>query len=257
MDKNLHAGHRQRLRARANSSELNNMEEHQILELMLTYVIPRADTNPLAHRLINTFGSLGNVLDAKVEDLEKVSGVGNKTASFISEIKHFFFAYNKSKLGSVTKITNMQTLTQFVGTLLKTKPIEQFYAIYLENNGTVKNHTLISSGTVNQSAVSVKKIMEQAIAVNACSVVVCHNHPGGRALPSAEDDKLTRAIAASLAINGVGFVDHVIIGAENKYYSYREQGLIEKYTQSTLDMLLESDQETARFVMQPKFTFFD
>ncbi len=257
MKENLHAGHRSRLRERANNSEFNNMDEHQILELLLTYVIPRADTNPIAHRLINTFGSFANVLDAKVEDLIKVNGVGNKTANFISSIKHFFFAYNKSKLSKVTKINNMQSLLVFVGNLLSAKINEQFYAIYLDNNGTVKRYELISSGSVNQAAVSVKKIMEQAISANACSVAVCHNHPGGKALPSAEDDKLTKAIALSLTINGVGFVDHVIIGAENKYYSYRQQGLIEKFTKNALNILLETGDEKTKAVMQPKFEFYD
>lgn len=257
MKENLHIGHRTRLRERANNSEFNNMDEHEVLELLLTYVIPRSDTNPIAHRLINTFGSFSNVLDAKVEDLVKVNGVGNKTANFLSSIKHFFACYNKSKLSEVTKINNMQSLLKFAGNLLSLKPNEQFYAIYLENNGTVKRYDLISSGSVNQAAVSVKKIMEQAISCNACSVAVCHNHPGGKALPSAEDDKLTKAIALSLTINGVGFVDHVIIGTDNKYYSYRQQGLIEKFTKNALNVLLESGDENARAVMQPKFEFFD
>ena len=257
MKKNIHTGHRARLRELAKVTEFQNMEEHQVLELMLTYVIPRSDTNPLAHKLINTFGSLAKVLDAKPEELVKVKGIGEKSANFISSLKHFFFAYNKSKLSEVTKINNMQTLLSYVTNLLSGKTNEQFYAIYLENNGTVKRYDLIGSGTVNQTAVSIKKIMEQAISCNACSVVVCHNHPSGKALPSAEDDKLTKAIALSLTLNGVNFIDHVILGYDNKYYSYRQLGLIDKFVANAVSILSESEPDKAKVAMQPKYEFFD
>ncbi len=256
MEQNIHAGHRLRLREKALKSNFENMPEHEVLELLLTYVIPRSDTNPLAHKLINTFGSFANVLNASPQQLKKIDGVGDKTAHFLATIKNFFYVYNTSSLNQVEKINNMQSLLKFASTLLNAKPVEHFYAIYLENNGTVKHYELINSGTTNQTAVNIKKIMEQAILYNACSVAVCHNHPGGRAYPSAEDDKLTKAITMSLSINGVNMIDHVIIGSENKYYSYRQSGLIEKYVKSALDALSD-DVVKGKFAMQSKYEFND
>ena len=125
MEENLHDGHRNRLRELAFKNNFKNMEQHQLLELLLSYVIPRKDTNPIAHRLIKKFGSFTGVLDASKEDLVQVDGVGNTTASFIASLKHFFYAYNAGKINSSSKITNVKEAVEYTEKLFKGKNIEE------------------------------------------------------------------------------------------------------------------------------------
>lgn len=228
MEENLHNGHRNRLREMAYKSDFKNLEQHQLLELLLTYVIPRKDTNPIAHKLIKEFGSFSGVLDAKLEDLMKVKGIGEKTANFLVSIKHFFFAYNKNKNGSNSVILNTAQAVEFIKPFLESKPYEEFYVVCIDNLNKVKLCEFISSGAVNKTSVDVRKIMEVVFKSGVGNVIVCHNHPSGSPNPSFADDKLTKALLTTLCINGINLLDHIIIG-ENSFYSYNKSGIINKF----------------------------
>lgn len=237
IDKNKHVGHRKRLRESANNVGLCNMQEHQVLELLLSYVIPRKDTNPIAHDLINKFGSFAQVLQANEEDLLKVEGVGEYAASFITFIKEFFSYYKLSKLNKKVSIKNTAQAVEYCGELLSDKTEEEFYAVFLNNNGSVIHYEKISSGTVNASQVNIKKITECAFKFNSANVILCHNHPNGTNNPSQNDKISTRAMVISLHLNGVNVLDHIII-AEDTSFSFARNGLIEKYVEELNEMFV-------------------
>lgn len=228
MKENLHVGHRNRLREMAYNNNFKNLEQHQLLELLLSYVIPRKDTNPIAHKLIKEFGSFSAVLDAKVEQLIKIDGIGNKTANFLVSIKHFFYAYNKTKNKTSAVITNTAQAVEFIENILQFKNVEEFYVICIDNLNKVKHYENISSGVVNKTNVDVRKVMEVVFKSNVSNVIICHNHPMGDSEPSPADDKLTKALITTLILNGINLLDHIII-SENGFYSYSKSGLLSSY----------------------------
>lgn len=238
MEENLHKGHRERLREMAYNTNFKNLEQHQLLELLLSYVIPRKDTNPIAHRLIKTFGSFSGVLDAKREDLEKVDGIGAKTANFLVSIKHFFYAYNSTKENKNAVILNTADAVNFLKPYVQFKSVEEFYVVCIDNSNKVKLCEFVSSGVVNKTNVDIRKIMEIVFKSNASNVIICHNHPSGNATPSYSDNKLTKAVLTTLTLNGITLLDHIII-SDNDYYSFNKSGLISKYL-SEVKALLSS-----------------
>lgn len=228
MAEHLHTGHRQRLRESSYKNNFKNLEEHQLLELLLTYIIPRRDTNPIAHRLINNFGSFKGVLDAKLEDLVKVEGVGNKTANFLVSLKHFFYAYNHGKIQDKTKITTSNDAAEYAKRHFAGKNVEECYVICLENNCKVKHCELISSGSSNKTDVNIRKVLEVGFKASCSNIIFMHNHPEGDPNPSISDNKLTKALVTVLAYNNMCLVDHIIV-SQKQYYSYKNSGLLERY----------------------------
>ncbi|MBR2468459.1 MAG: DNA repair protein RadC [Clostridia bacterium] len=250
MAEQIHSGHRSRLRESSYKNNFQNLEEHQLLELLLTYVIPRRDTNPIAHRLINYFGSFTAVLDAKIEDLVKIEGVGEKTANFLVSIKHFFYAYNKGKVKPDEYIKSPDVAAAYANRYFKGKTVEEFYVVCLEADCKVKHCELISTGSVNKTDVSTRKVLEIAFKTNASSVMVMHNHPEGGPEPSMADNKLTKVLSTVLAYNNIALVDHMIV-SKKEYFSYKRNGLIDEYRAEF------AKEQGYPFVMQNPCTYGD
>lgn len=244
MEENLHGGHRERLRELAFKNNFRNMEDHQLLELLLSYVIPRKDTNPIAHRLIKRYGNFTAVLDADKDDLVKVEGVGNTTASFLVSLRHFFYAYNMGKLNESSKISNVRDAVTYTEKLFKGKTNEEFYIICIDGNNNVKLCENISIGTSNKANVDIKKVVEIAYKSKSPNVIIAHNHPNGVSRPSFADDKLTKAILTTMALSNISLLDHIII-AKSDFFSYRNSGLISQYLKEASSIIGET------FVMQP------
>lgn len=226
--KNIHSGHRDRLRKLAHNVGLNKMQEHQALELLLTYVIPQRDVNPLAHALINKFGSFSGVLDASKEDLMTVKGVGEKTAYFLSGLKDFFFLYKENKLDAKQTIKNTKDAVDFISHVLTDKLHEEMYVICIDGLNNVKKCELINKGNSNSVSINIRKITEIVLSSNTHNIILCHNHPNGSSKPSLADDKLTKTLLTSLTLNNIHFLDHIIIGSDD-FYSYYLSGKLEMY----------------------------
>lgn len=233
---NIHKGHRTRLRQVAQMNGINKMQEHQALELLLTYVIPQKDVNPLAHLLINKFGSFSEVLDAKKHELLTVKGVGENTACFLSSFKDFFFLYKENKQEQKTAIKNTKEAVAFVSATLNDKLQEELYVLCIDGLNLVKRFEQVSKGTSNATNVNIRKITEVVISSNTHNVIVCHNHPNGLATPSLADDKLTRALFMGLALNSITLLDHIIIGT-NDFYSYNVSGKIDTYQKELKNLM--------------------
>ena len=233
---NLHEGHRERLRRRALDNGLDDFNEHQVLELILSFYLPRVDTNPIAHRLIKEFGSLAKVLEAKSVDLLKVDGIGEKCAAFIELIPQILKAYKKSKMQANPSITSPLQAFEYLGEMVKFVPHEEFYLICLDSKSKVLFTKMLAKGNTNQVALNLQQITQIALQTSASGVILVHNHPSGNSDPSAEDIVLTKKVYLALSLNGICVMDHIIISKDN-YYSFNKSGLFNMFTKEFNSML--------------------
>lgn len=220
---NIHEGHRKRMKERFMKSGLDDFAPHNVLEFLLFYSIPRGDTNPIAHRLIDAFGSLSGVFDATPEELMKVSGVGESTAILISMIPQMARKYLEDKADAVNVVggcgdIGAYLLPKFVG-----RTNEALMMVSIDNKNKVISCSVVAEGTVDSAKVSRRKVMEEAMKVKATRVILAHNHPRGVAVPSAEDVAMTREIGRLFAQVGIELVDHIII-ADDDYVSMVASG---------------------------------
>lgn len=210
-----HSGHRKRLRERYRLEGLEGFAPHEVLELLLLYARPRGDVNPLAHELLNTFGSLKGVLEATPQQLTGVSGVGEETAAFISMIVPLFRRYSLCLAEERKSISSTSEARQYCQALLAGQRTERFYAICLGANRSVLGRRLIAQGTVGEVAAYPRLIVETALNLNAHGVIICHNHPDGAPEPSPEDLTATHHLYRVLGALDIQLLDHVIVAGDS------------------------------------------
>lgn len=219
-----HDGHRQRLRARFVAEGLDDFTQEQVLELLLFYSIPRIDTNEIAHDLVAQFGSLSQVLEAPVQELMKVPGIGENSAVLLHLMAEISRYYQVNRNMNEKVLSTMEACGRFLIPYFVGRRNETVFLLCLDAKCKMLCCREISEGTVNAAGVSVRKVVETALAVNATSVVLAHNHPSGVALPSPEDVVTTKRIAAALQAVDVTLVDHLII-SDDDYVSVRQSKL--------------------------------
>ena len=196
----IHDGHRQRVYDRFRKEGLDSFSPHNVLEMLLFYSIPRAETNEIAHRLIERFGSIAAVFDAPESELVKVTGVGERSAMLIKMIPQLSRYYMTDKTADVIINSSRQAgeylLPRYVG-----RSVETVMMVCLDNKNKVINTTIVHEGSVNVSEVSVQAIASVALQSKASAVILAHNHPDGVALPSNDDIATTKVICRSLGDN--------------------------------------------------------
>ena len=215
----MHKQHRQRMKERFLREGIEHFEPHNVLELLLFYSIPQKDTNETAHKLIERFGSLSAVFDAPFSELIKIEGVKEHSATLIKLIPELAKRY-VSETGSFSG-TFLPTVDD-VGKYFKSKYIgvtkETVYLLLLDNKYNVIDCIKIHEGSVNSSAITMRKLIEAAIETKASFAVLAHNHPGGIAIPSEDDVRLTATIKEALSIFTIKLCDHIIV-SNNDYIS--------------------------------------
>lgn len=220
----IHDGHRQRVRDRFLNSDLTSFEDHEVLELLLFYCIPRCDTNEIAHRLVKRFGNFAQVLDAPISELQKVEGIGENAAVFLSLMRSVSGFYQKSRLAKNTALTKISEYGNYLIPHFSTQRTEEVYLLCLDAKCMVLGCNKVGDGNINSTNISIRKIVDMAISSNATSVVLAHNHPSGIAVPSAEDIATTKLVANALIMVDVILNDHIIV-ADNDYVSMVESNL--------------------------------
>ncbi len=216
---NLHDGHRERLRTRLLASGIDDsIPDHEIIEYLLTLTIPRHDTNGIAHRLIDTFGSLNGVMDADIDDLIKRGKVTKNTAVLIKMIMPISRAYTARSTKGKSVLSSIKEIGPYVHSLYAGYDKEVISLLLLSESGQVIRMETLSQGDVNSANVSIKTIADKALRGGATAVALVHNHPGGLALPSMEDITVTKEVRLALSHLGIKLVDHVII-ANDTYLS--------------------------------------
>lgn len=220
---NLHEGHRKRMKERFIKSGLDDFAPHNILELLLFYSIPRGDTNPVAHRLIDTFGSLSGVFDATPEELAKVDGVGENSAILISMIPQIARKYLEDKADTANIVGGCSDIGEFLLPKFVGRTNEALMMVSIDNKNKIISCSVVAEGTVDSAKVSRRKIMEEAMKVKATRVILAHNHPCGVAVPSSEDVVMTKEIGRLFDQVGIELVDHIIV-ANDDYVSMAASG---------------------------------
>ena len=207
----IHDGHRNRLRQRFLDEGLDNFQPHNVLELILFYCIPRKDTNEIAHRLIQKFGTIHGVFDAPVEELCRVPGITYNGAVLIKSFLPVARYYTKSKGDNNYLLDTPDICGHFAEDLFRGMTNERTVLICMDNRCKLLSTVTIAEGDISSVGVSPRKIMETVLATGATGVIIAHNHPGGVALPSPSDIVATRNIAAVLSGIGVRLLDHIIV----------------------------------------------
>lgn len=220
-----HEGHRKRLRERFAAAGLDAFAPHEILELLLTYAIPRRDTKPVAYALIARFGSLHAVLQASVQELMQVDGIGENAATLLSMMMPLFRAYHKSAEEDKPTLKNLQQCATYCRGLFSGERYEKLYVICLDGMMRRINTVLISTGDVNEVPVFARHVLAAVSSCNASGMIIAHNHPSGVAKPSYEDVAMTKALAQILSGINVVLYDHIIVSPSD-LFSFRRNGLI-------------------------------
>lgn len=210
-----HEGHRQRLKKRFARDGFEHFEPHNILEMALFYTSPRQDTNGLAHLLIDRFGSLAGVLDAPLDALRSVPGVGDETAIFLKMIPEFARMYLQSRQSSKAVLLTGEDAFSFFEPRFLGRMNEVFMAAFLNARGELISADIFSEGDDTAVVMDVMAVTRRAVALGAVAVVAAHNHPQGFAVPSAQDVIMTDKLAAALNAVGVRLCDHLVFSRED------------------------------------------
>jgi DNA repair protein RadC len=203
---------------------LDSFDDHAILELLLFHAVPRGDTNPTAHALLDRFGSLADVFDAPVGELVKVAGVGEASALLIKLVpqvarRHLISRASSDKILSSPKSAGEYILPYFFG-----ERDEVVYIICMDDKCKVLATKQLSRGGVSSASVNTRKIVEEALSVNASRVILAHNHISGPLVPSEADIETTKRVAAALAAVDISLEDHVVAGAGG-YITFAGSGI--------------------------------
>lgn len=219
----IHNGHRQRMKARFLEEGLDHFDEVQVLELLLFYCIPRQDTNPLAHALLEHFGSFSAVMEATPEELQKVPGIGEGAATFLPLVMQAGRYYLTSLQQRVTILSSVEKCGNYLAPFFYGRKNETVFLLCLDAKCKVLCCREVGEGSVNSAAVPIRRIVQMALGANATSVVLAHNHPSGLALPSADDIQTTRNLAAALKAVEITLADHIVV-ADNDFVSMFQSG---------------------------------
>jgi DNA repair protein RadC len=221
----MHEGHRERLTTRFMDGGFEGFEDHELLEFLLFYALPRVDTNAVAHRLIERFGSLSGVLEANARDLMQVAGVGPRAAAYLAMFPEAFRAYERSKLGRKPPIRSIREACAYAKTLLFGKPVEQIYVIWLNTQNRVIHAERLSEGSASESPVYVSRIAAAALRHHAVRSIIAHNHPGGSVRPSPADIRTTQDVLRALSVLGIELVDHIIV-SDHDCFSFQADSML-------------------------------
>ena len=217
--------HRKRLRERFRKTGADGMHDYELLELLLTFSIPRRDVKPVAKKLISEFGGLSGVLDADQKKLEELSGVGSMSAALIRLVKELYNTYLAENMKRGDVLSSPETVLKFVRVRLSGMTNEAFMVIYMNVKNEVIDYSILHEGTIDNVAVYPRRIIESALSRHASGVILVHNHPSGNPMPSREDKALTRDIADAAITLDIRVLDHIIVGKDG-YFSFMEHDLL-------------------------------
>jgi len=206
------ADHRKRLRARFVAGGAAAMPDYELLELVLFRAIPRRDVKPLARALLDTFGDFNRVVSAPASRLTSVSGVGDAVVCELKIIEAAAHRLSRARVMEKPVLTSWDALLDYCHTAMAHRETEQFRALYLDRKNTLIADEAQADGTVDHVPVYPREIAKRALELNACALILVHNHPSGDPTPSAQDIETTRLIEAACATINVTLHDHLIIG---------------------------------------------
>ena len=218
---NVHAGHRSRVKQAVKENGFGHLTDRRLLELMLFYSIPRADTNDIARNLLDEFGSLHEVFSTDIERLTKVEGVGESTAMLIATAGEAFRRSSMPKIDGRVALKTTEDIKSLARSQLYGLNNENVILVCLDNAKRVKKIVHLSEGNKRESFIDVRKAVQNAIESEATTAFIAHNHPENSCDPSASDVDSTRSLCVMFRKLGVVLIDHIIIGSDGSAYSMR------------------------------------
>ncbi|RMF92173.1 MAG: DNA repair protein RadC [Nitrospinota bacterium] len=224
-DKPHYLAHRKRLRERFQRAGATGLHDYELLELLLTYAIPRKDVKPIAKALLQHFDGLAGVFDASQQELEGVPEVGPISATLIRLVKELCNAYLAERMKKRDLLSSPQAVVDFTRMKLAGLPYEAFLVIYLNTKNEVIDYETVHEGTVGHAIIYPRRIVEAALAHHAASLILVHNHPSGHPEPSEEDKRLTRTVIEATRPVDIRVLDHIVVGRDS-YFSFREAHLL-------------------------------
>lgn len=228
MAKSIHTGHRQRAKEEFLARGLAGLADHKVLELLLFYAIPQGDVNPLAHQLVEHFGSLSGVLNAPYEELVKVKGVGANTATLIRLMPAIAARYleQSGELGG--ELNSSWQFHDLLMPLFLGAQTEMAYLVCMDGKNKLLTYRKLGEGITDTVTITARKVMEVALACNASRVVLAHNHVSGIAMYSPADVVTTREVSRLLERVDIELLDHYII-ANDEMVSLRQSGVFDSF----------------------------
>jgi DNA repair protein RadC len=220
-----HEGHRDRLRERFVNAGPNALQDYEVLELVLFAVIPRKDTKPLAKQLITQFGGLAGVMAASVDDLKRVKGLSEASATHLKAIHALTQRMLLQELKQKTVLNSWQTLLDYCRVTLAHETREHFRVLYLDRKNQLILDDPQQTGTVDHVQVYPREVVKKAIELSASALILVHNHPSGDPTPSQADVEMTKELVAAAKTLDITVHDHLIIG-RNSHSSLKALGLM-------------------------------
>jgi len=211
------AGHRQRLRDRFLRSGREGLPDYELLELLLTYTLPRINTKPIAKALLHKFGTIVNVFQQPNERLEEIHGIGPKTITFFRVFQDCLTRCTEVQIENQRSIAGPEDLFAFVRMQLGSRTIECIYALYLNQAQRIVHQTEVTAGTVDRTPFYPRELLKPALIHNATGMVLVHNHPEGQPVPSDRDLEMTRKVDSLAALFDIKLLDHLIVTREQAY----------------------------------------
>lgn len=220
-------GHRARLRERFRKGRLEGFADHEVVELLLTLAIPRQDVKQPAKRLLDKFGDLRGILDAPLQEVESVAGVGPTSATALKVIREAATLYLQQRAEGVATLESPKQLEDFWRMRIGALKNEVFEVAYLDSRLRLVRQGVerLEEGTVDRASVSPRRVVEGALQRGAPAVVLAHNHPGGDVQPSEKDKLLTRAVVLAAESVQLRVVDHLIVSPD-EVFSFKREGLL-------------------------------
>ncbi len=220
-----HLGHRKRLRDKFLRSGAAGLHDYELVELLLSYAIPRRDVKPVAKALLKRFASLQDLLDADPLEVSQVPGVGQSSAVLVRLVKELHCRSLAHQMKGQDALSSPQAVLAFARNRLSGQGSECFMAIFLNAKNRVLDYQVIHEGTIDHAIVYPRRIIESALAARAAGLILVHNHPSGDPTPSGEDIRLTRSIQEAARPLDIRVLDHIIVGRQG-YCSFAERNLL-------------------------------
>lgn len=225
----IHGGHRERMKKRfGETMSLKGFAEHEILEMLLFYCYPRCDTNKLAHRLINRFGSLEGVLSAPYEELAHSGIIGENPAASLKFFNALALYLRSENISSAVDGRDIAALKSYIAARFAGEPSEKVMLFFVDSSFRIKKSALLNSGGLSSVTMDLRLITKTILNSGYDNVFIAHNHPEAKSAPSEEDVIATRTLIRHLSAMEITLLDHFTVG-EDGVSSLRQLGLIYDY----------------------------
>jgi DNA repair protein RadC len=218
-------GHRARMRGKLLAAGPDALLDHELLEMQLFMALPRRDTKPIARALLDRFGSFGNAIAARPEDLRRVEGLGEAGIAALKTVQAAALRLMREEVIDRPVLSNWDRLIGYLNAAIAREKTEQFRILFLDSKNRLIADEAQAKGTVNHTPVYPREVVKRALELQATALILVHNHPSGDPTPSGADIEMTGEIRAAAATLGILVHDHLIIG-NGRHLSFRKEGLL-------------------------------